>query len=216
MHLFWIPLFSKNNSFAELKFSYHTMPALRVCNLVFSVSSRSCSHRRRRRYDTFFTSILFSILLSLTTGHPLCPWMSQSGRVSHVDSHTVGPFVSGSLPERRALRVRLPGSACVGALLLSVAEGCSHMWGTRRVCVSPRLMDPGLFPPLGCCESCCWERVWVQVDLFLSIWVPAMRCHSCPVLALCVGEPASSLAHLGLPEVHGQGWAHQMPPPHAG
>lgn len=77
MHLFWTPFFSKNNSFIELEFTYHTMPPLQVCNLMFSVSSRSCNHRRRRRYDIFFTSILFSILLSLTASHPLCPWMSQ-------------------------------------------------------------------------------------------------------------------------------------------
>lgn len=76
---------------------------------------------------------------------------ARSGRFTH-DSHTVGPFVSGSLPERHRLSLA-PGQRVGAALLLAAPVRGGHL-----VCICPSADGR-----LGCSHVMSWTCVQVSV-----------------------------------------------------
>lgn len=77
------------------------------------------------------------------------------------------PSVSGSLPEHRGLG-SVPRAVRVSTLLLSVAEGRSHEWGTR-LSVDRHSVRFRLFR---CCEQ---QGTGFREQLLLVLWVRTWR-----------------------------------------
>uniref|UniRef100_A0A452TP56 Mitogen-activated protein kinase kinase 2 n=1 Tax=Ursus maritimus TaxID=29073 RepID=A0A452TP56_URSMA len=121
-----------DTSFTEIDVTLHGTHWLKAYNSVeFCIFTRLCQHNHRLVPEQSITPKR-SPIPSPCPRPPRAPFPVHggacSGRVTHVDSHAVGPSVSGSLPERHGLRVR-SGAARVGASLLYTAT-YPHVWWT--------------------------------------------------------------------------------------